>query len=445
MADIIDRARPTVTPKREAGEITTASPANTKQYVRGLSLRKNFSWTFLGNVVHAACQWGVLVVLAKLGSPAMVGQYALGLAIATPIFMLTNLQLRGVQATDARNEYSFVDYRSLRLTATMVGLIVLIGVTTFSGFERTTMLVVLIIGTTKAFEGMSDVYYGYAQQKERMDLIARSMMYKGVLSLIAMSMIMFTTGSIVLASAGIAAAWIIRFFVYDIRFTTLLSQSEGSTGFDWSRSLALAKVAFPLGIVMLLISLNTNIPRYFIQHEMGERELGFYSAIAYLMVAGTTVVNALGQSASPRLAHQYAEGNYSAFKRLMGKLVGVAVAVGVGGILISAFAGRLLLALVYTEEYAIHAGLLTLFMVTALVQYTASFFGYGMTAARYFRVQVPIFIVVVATTLIASYILIPSYGLVGAVFALIISSTVNLFGVVGINCVALCSSTKNLG
>ncbi len=32
-----------------------------------LSIHENFSWTFAGNVVYAGSQWGILVVLAKLG------------------------------------------------------------------------------------------------------------------------------------------------------------------------------------------------------------------------------------------------------------------------------------------------------------------------------------------------------------------------------------------
>ena len=78
--------------------------------VIGLSLRKNFSWTFAGNVVYALSQWGMLTVLAKLGSPEMVGRFALGLSITAPIVMFTNLQLRQIQATDARGEYRFGDY-----------------------------------------------------------------------------------------------------------------------------------------------------------------------------------------------------------------------------------------------------------------------------------------------------------------------------------------------
>ena len=43
-----------------------------------LTLRINFLWTLGGNVVYAASQWGILVVLAKLGTPQMVGEFGAG-------------------------------------------------------------------------------------------------------------------------------------------------------------------------------------------------------------------------------------------------------------------------------------------------------------------------------------------------------------------------------
>ena len=54
-----------------------------------LSLRANFSWTFMGRVVYVGCQWGMLTVLAKLGSPEMVGRFSLGLAVTAPIILNT--------------------------------------------------------------------------------------------------------------------------------------------------------------------------------------------------------------------------------------------------------------------------------------------------------------------------------------------------------------------
>src|SRR5690349_12465381 len=87
------------------------------------SLRANVSWTLLGNVVYAACQWGMLVAFAKLGQAQMVGEYGLGLAITAPVFMFANLQLGSVLATDAAGASAFADYFGARATTTVAALV----------------------------------------------------------------------------------------------------------------------------------------------------------------------------------------------------------------------------------------------------------------------------------------------------------------------------------
>src|SRR5674476_467086 len=80
------------------------------------SLTRNFWSTVVGNAGYAGCQWGMLIVLAKLCSPEAVGQFAVGFAVAAPVFMFTNLQLRAVLATDVKGEngFSAVSYTHLR-------------------------------------------------------------------------------------------------------------------------------------------------------------------------------------------------------------------------------------------------------------------------------------------------------------------------------------------
>jgi hypothetical protein len=80
-----------------------------------LSLKANFSWTLAGNVFYAMSQWGMLVIIAKLGTPETVGKFSLGLAIVGPILEFANLRLRQIQATDAKREYLFGHYFALRL------------------------------------------------------------------------------------------------------------------------------------------------------------------------------------------------------------------------------------------------------------------------------------------------------------------------------------------
>ena len=149
------------------------------------SLRLNVSWTFAGNVFYAACQWGMLVVLAKLGSPEMVGRFALALAVTAPVFMFTNLQLRAVQATDRSHQFAFADYLGLRILSTALALAVIVGLAAWSHYHYPFWIaaVIVMVGLAKGSESISDAIYGIVQWHERMDLIARSMMLKGLISL----------------------------------------------------------------------------------------------------------------------------------------------------------------------------------------------------------------------------------------------------------------------
>lgn len=413
---------------------STAVKATAKDVLPGLSLRVNFSWTFVGNVVYAGCQWGMLMVLAKLGSPEMVGQFALGLAVTAPIMMLTNLQLRAVQATDARKEYQFGDYLGLRLISTVLALLIIIGIVLITGYRLETALVVLVVGLAKAFESVSDVFYGLLQQHERMDRIAQSMMIKGFLSLTTLGIIVYLTGSVLWGALGLALAWALILIGYDVRSGALMlrfgsSQHVLPTALypRWEiHTLArLSRLALPLGIAMMLISLNTNIPRYFIERRLGEYELGIFAALAYLMVAGNTVIAALGQSASPRLAKHYAADNFSAFYTLLFKLICLGMLLGAIGTLVALVAGREILTLLYRPEYAKFWNIFLWLVIASGIGYVSSFLGYGITATRMFHYFIVPYAIVTMINLGLSIFLIPAYGLQGAAWTIIITNLVS--------------------
>ncbi|MEP6934845.1 MAG: lipopolysaccharide biosynthesis protein, partial [Nitrospirota bacterium] len=170
------------------------------------SLSWNFSWTISGDVIYAACQWGMLIVLAKLGSPEMVGQFALGLAVTAPVIIFANLALRQIQSTDVRNEFEFGDYLALRLLTTGLALLVILGIAGFAGYRREAVLVILALGLAKAIEAISDIFYGILQRHEQMAFIAKSKIIKGPLSLLCLAILVYVTESVHWAAIGLAVA-----------------------------------------------------------------------------------------------------------------------------------------------------------------------------------------------------------------------------------------------
>ena len=414
-----------------------------------LSIHKNFSWILCGNVVYAGSQWGMLVVLAKLGTPEMLGKFALGLAVTAPVIMFSNLHLRAVQATDAKYEYTFGDYLGLRIATTLSALFFIVAIVFFSGYRGETAFVILAVGTAKGFEAIGDVFFGLLQQHERMDRIAKSMMIKGPLSLAVLGMGVYLTGGVLWGVIGLAVVWAVILVSYDIRSALFimnpLSQNQPVAPNDkahlsvllWPRwdiraMTTLTWLALPLGLVMGLLSLNTNIPRYFIEKYHGQDALGIFAAIAYFLVAGNTIVGALGQSASPRLAKFYALGNRIAFRKLITKLIGIGALLGGVGVIIVLMEGKEILALLYSPEYAEQMDAFILLMIAGGFIYMASFLGYAMTAARQFRVQVPLFVLVCGVSIVMCKWFVPSTGLNGAAMALATAACVQAIGALSI-------------
>ncbi len=399
--------------------------------MRRLSLRQNFSWTIAGNVTYAGCQWGMLVVLAKLGSPEMVGQFALGLAVTAPVIIFSEMALRQVQATDAKSEYLFGQYFALRLFTTALSLLVIMAIALISGYQFEAKLVILVVGLAKACEAISDIIYGLLQQHERMDRIAISMMIKGPLSLMTFAVGVYLTGTVVWGAVGLAIAWLILLATYDLASVSLILKAThpvtqilnfGKLGvprpsWDKKKLLRLAWLTLPLAFVMLINSLKGNIPRYFIEGYLGAKELGFFAAMAYLMVAGQMINNALGNSASPRLAKYYAAGQGDKYGGLLLKLTLIGGLVGAAGVLLVLLAGKEILTLIYTSEFGQHAQVLTWIMIGSGIRFAGGFLGYGITAARYFRIQVPLNIIGLIAVITGSFLLVPRYGLLGAAWA----------------------------
>ena len=385
------------------------------------TLRKDLLCTLFGNFIYRGCQWGILIALAKFTTAKEVGKFALGLAIVTPIVMFAQLHLRTVHVTDVRSSYEFEDYLGLRLLGATAVLLIS-SVVAVAGYDNIyTVTVIILVAAAKIVESISDIIYGVFQKHMRMDIVAKSMVIKGTTSLIIFATVVWFTRSVIWGTFALGVSWLCVVIVYDLpRARDFCEVRPKFRAVNLGR---LAKLAAPLGVVMGLIYLQSSVPKYFVEKYFGEAALGYFAAISYVTVVGNMFIMALGQSASARLARHF-RFNQKAFKLLVIKLVFAALLIGLALVGLGMAFGEWFLTIVYTPEYAEYSNIFILLLISCAIAFIGSVFGYSITAARRFKIQVPQNGLAVLTAIICSYFLIPRYGLVGGAWTLLIANSV---------------------
>jgi len=382
---------------------TLSMPGSTR-----LPLATNFVWSLVGTVGQAAAQWGVIAVLARLGNATVVGAYALALAIAAPVFLFASLHLRALQSTDMDEEFSFTAYFSLRAVTTLLAGTMLLVVACYLGGLTGWALAGLVVA--KGFEAVSDAMYGRLQREERMDQIGQSMLYRAGGAFLAMVAAMTTgMGMAVGVWAGAAVAGVVA--LCDFRRVPDVCLSIRP---PMRQVLRLAAKAAPLGLLLLLISLNANIPRYFLAGEHSVRDVGILAALGYVAGAANTIVMAMGQAAVPSLARAFARRAVRAFVESAAPLILVSVTLGIAGAAASFLAGQSLLRVLYGPEFAAEGKAFFWLMLGGAMGYLAAACGYLLSSARCFQPQLPIMAAALGVTVVGCYLFVPEGGLLSA-------------------------------
>ncbi|GAA1574825.1 hypothetical protein GCM10009827_115890 [Dactylosporangium maewongense] len=398
------------------------------------SFAGNVGWGVVGNAGYALCQWLVLVVVARLGTESMVGDYALGLAVGAPVVLLANLSLRTVLVTDTFHEHPFRRYLRVRL-AGMAAATAAIGVAVWA-FDLPPAVVVLV-GLAKAFDGVGDIYLGLLQRHHDQRGIAVAQLANGALTIALTGVLLAATGSVAWAAAGSAMGSLIAWLGFCAPLASRLLDATAKASlkadppkrhthrFSPPGPGALVWTALPLGLASGITSLTANVPRYALQDRLGAAALGAFAAAGYLVLTGNLLVSAVAQTLLPRLVELRAAGARERFAALVRQsLIGITVA-GVVAVWAAELFGAKVLRAVYGEEYADEAGTLTVLTIATAVAASCFVLDAALSAVRRFTGQLAVNAAVLAATVLAALVLVPRYGVAGAAWATVAAAAVH--------------------
>lgn len=386
------------------------------------TLLNKAKWLLSGNILFAFSQWLMLILFSHFTNPDKLGYYSYALALTAPVFMLTNLQLRPLLVADlnTKNKFQFNQYFLLRSITIVLAIAICLVFLFFKQYEIFGLYIIAIVILMKASEAWSDIIYAYYNANKKTTFISQSLIIKSTSIIILSSLILWWLHSILYTLIAVFISYVlIMIFVDFAKIKTEFKQNNKKPIKDL---IELSKMGLPLGIAVMLISLQTNIPRYFLEHSYSVKELGIYTIFYYFIVIGGIIINSICQYLSPYYSEYYRDIEILKLKKITKKTFCIALILGLFGLALSYLMGDFVIGLFYGKQYIAYSTLLPLIMVAGIFTYLSVVSGYLLTSLKVLRIQAPLFLSLAILTFIYSYIFIPKFGLFGAAYTTILSA-----------------------
>jgi len=364
----------------------------------------------------------VVLFLTKFSTPEILGMYSFNLAVITPINMFFSFQLKAQYASDARNQFSGSEYFSQRFSlgvlASIISLVVLAARGDYLLFVMGFFLVF-----QQLFDSFSDLIYGYYIKNNYVDILGRSLIFKSLLITIGsfVAIKMFSLG--VYFPIALFSASLVVLVFYDRRM------SSGIINVDFNKlyNRDLIKKVFPLGVVMGLISLKSNFQKYLIESFLGYEQLAVFAVLTYFLVLGSLLYKAVVDGFFPYFVKYYNDGNIKKFWMLCYRFSIVVIFVSVIFMALSTFAGKDVLSFFYSKDYAMYQDVLISISYASLPIYLNAVLGSCLTSMQKYRIQTYGVAVDLIFGIIFGFYFVPLYGIIGAVYAMLVGAIFRFF------------------
>lgn len=392
---------------------------------KSLSIKSNMLWNSVGSMIYLVCQWLITVLVVRL-SPGYdaAGALALGMAVSNVFSPIGYFKIRPYQVSDVKGEYSAGQYVGLRIVTIGASLIVMIvyGVATCA---PDSLAPVFLYGVYSCGPIAVDVLHGVDQKKLRMDIVGRSFIIRGVLSLIGFVALFYATGSLELALIAMILFTFAAIIFYDIPATKRI-ESEIVPDFSWYPIRSLLIACLPMVIAFFFCSAAPSIPRQFLSDMYGSSALGVYASVA----APVAIVQMGSQYIySPVLgvfAEYFLSRDAKAFLTLLSKTTCAIIVVTIIAVVGFLLVGEQILVALYGEGISDYTYLLVPLVICTSITAFAWFLGDLMIVVRQLRANLVMYLISFAGTIFLSYPMLKLFGLNGASFALMLGFGIGL-------------------
>lgn len=283
----------------------------------GENIKKNIIWNTFGSIFYCACQWLITIVVVHLSSYEAAGYLSIAMTTSSSFSAISLFSMRNYQISDVTGEYTDNEYVGSRIFTCAIAFVscVLVCFITNSVYQTLCAASFMLI---RVAEGFVDVLHGVNQKYDRYDIIGKSFILRGIVTIASFCAVLKITEELNITLFVMAVLNLAIALGFDWRKTCQLNRLKPVI--ISRRVFELLKKCLPIVIYAFLLSLENLIPKMVLQQTAGTDELGIYSSIASPTLVVQVFASVAFNPLLPGFADVYAAKDYDKFSKMLHKV-----------------------------------------------------------------------------------------------------------------------------
>lgn len=313
----------------------------------------NIFWNTFGTIFYCIAQWAITILVVRLDSFGASGQLSLAMTTSSSFSAISLFSMRNYQVSDVDAKYKTMHYIGSRVITCVLAFVLCIGYGVLSGYSMYQMGCVAFFMLVRIAEAIVDVLHGIDQKYEKYDIIGKSYIVRGVVTVVVFSIVLVITHDMLITLAAMAIGNLAVAVLWDIRKTWQLEQLTAVI--RDKQVFTLLVTCVPLAIFSFFLSMENLWPKTVLQNIYGEEALGIYASIASPTLVVQVGAQVVFSPLLPSFTRVYNDGEYKKFRSMFHKVLlvlgGICIFVPVVASIIGRWALNLLYGDVILEYY----------------------------------------------------------------------------------------------
>lgn len=393
---------------------------------RPTNLKRSSLWYSIGTMTFAVSSVFLLLVVTRLEGANSAGIFSIGWAVCQLMYTIGLFGTRSIQVSDLESRYPdkiFFQSKLVTIAAMLIGSLIYSWILHFS-FEKYSISFLLTL--LMSAETLGDVFSGFLQRRERLDLSGKSYFFRIITYDIVFLLFLVATHNMI---AAIFAACVVSYlwlFLIDYQWVRMIGYLH--IDFEFKTTVYLLRECFPIFISAFLTNYVVNIPKNSIELFLSNDLQATYNVLFMPSAIITLFLSFVLVPMYTQISSSWLYRDLSKFKKIVGRILFSITLLTIFFALAGYFIGIPILSVIYHLNLSSFKSQFVFLIIGGGINSLATFLVYILTVFKRQKILTYVYLVTAIFTTFISNTWVKMHGITGASFIYLVSiSMIGIF------------------